>query len=162
MVDDIVRAYGFLTLGTRLKRIGERLQIESARLADGLGARVQTSHYPFLAALAVNGPLPLGDLAAAVGITQPGATRAVGQLVRLGLLATDTSPEDGRLRIVSLTEKGEEQVDFGKQVVWPRIEAAVRELCAELDGPLLDQLTSIEDGLAALPLDRRGRKGTTE
>jgi hypothetical protein len=39
--------------------------------------------------------------------------------------------------------------------VWPRIRAAVADLCGDLDGPLLEQLAAIEDGLAAAPLDRR-------
>jgi hypothetical protein len=41
--------------------------------------------------------------------------------------------------------------------VWPRIEYAVTDLCGKLSGPLLKQLALIEDGLAAKPLDRRGR-----
>ncbi|TIS34569.1 MAG: transcriptional regulator, partial [Mesorhizobium sp.] len=42
--------------------------------------------------------------------------------------------------------------------VWPRIEGAVAELCADLSGPLLGQLAAIEDRLAATPLDRRADK----
>jgi hypothetical protein len=39
--------------------------------------------------------------------------------------------------------------------VWPLIEAAVREVCEARSGSLLDRLTSIEDELAAEPLDQR-------
>ena len=31
MVEDVVRALGYLTLGTRMKRIGERLQADTQR-----------------------------------------------------------------------------------------------------------------------------------
>jgi hypothetical protein len=43
--------------------------------------------------------------------------------------------------------------------VWPRIENAVADLCKGLAGPLLEQLSAIEDGLAAAPLDRRVKQG---
>jgi hypothetical protein len=51
MVEDVVRSFGFLTLGTRMKRIGERLQADTQRIMDDLGAPLQASQYPFLAAI---------------------------------------------------------------------------------------------------------------
>ncbi|TJV01711.1 MAG: transcriptional regulator, partial [Mesorhizobium sp.] len=53
---------------------------------------------------------------------------------------------------------GQRLVDAAKHNVWPRIEGAVAELCADLSGPLLGQLAAIEDRLAATPLDRRADK----
>ena len=155
MVEDVVRAFGFLTLGTRMKRIGERLQADTQKIMDELGAPLQASQYPFLAAVDRLGPLTVGDLAEAIGITQPGATRTVGQLVELGMLESEPAPDDQRRRIVSLTREGKRLVATAKRQVWPRIRDAVADLCGDLDGPLLDQLAAIEDGLAAAPLDRR-------
>ena len=155
MVEDIVRSYGYLTLGSRLRRIGERLQADTQRIMDELEVPLQASQYPILAALDRHGPLSIGELAAAIGITQPGATRSVGQLARIGMVRSAPGPEDQRQRIVSLTRKGEEQIAFARRHVWPRVEAAVADLCAGLDGPLLGQLAAVEDGLAAAPLHRR-------
>ena len=157
MVEDIVRTFGFLTLGSRLKRIGERLQADTQRVMDDMGAALQASQYPFLAALDRLGPLTIGELAGAVGITQPGVTRTVLQLIKLGLVKARQAPEDQRRKIITLTTKGQKVVDASKRDVWPRIENAVTDLCGKLSGPLLVQLAAIEDGLAALPLDRRGR-----
>jgi DNA-binding MarR family transcriptional regulator len=156
VVEDVVRAFGYLTLGSRLKRIGERLQAETQRIMDELGVPLQASQYPFLAALDRLGPLTIGELAEAVGITQPGATRSLAQLVDLGLVKARKTPKDQRRRIISLTRRGQEIVDTAKRDVWPRIEGAVTDLCGELSGPLLPQLAAIEDGLAATPLARRG------
>jgi DNA-binding MarR family transcriptional regulator len=159
MTEDIVRAFGLLTLGTRLKRIGERLQGDTQRIIDSRGAAIQASHYPFLAALDRLGPLTIGELAEAVGITQPGATRAIALLVRHGMLRARPGRDDQRQRIVTLTPKGRRQVEIGKAEVWPKIEAAVVDLCRGLSGPLLDQLAAIEDGLTERPLDRRTSAG---
>ena len=155
MAEDIVRAMGFLMLGTRFKRIAERLQGDATRVAAAHGVTLQSSQYPFLAALDRLGPLTIGELASAVGITQPGATRVAGQLVKLGLVKARPGRDDQRQRVVSLTAKGQREVDFGKQGVWPQVEAAVADLCGGLTGPLLDQLAAIEDGLSERPLDQR-------
>jgi DNA-binding MarR family transcriptional regulator len=161
MVEDVIRSFGFLTLGTRMKRLGERLQADTQRIMDELGAPLQASQYPFLAAIDRLGPITVGELAEAVGITQPGATRTVAQLVELGMLEAKAASDDQRRRIVSLSREGKRLVAAAKREVWPRIRAAVADLCSDLDGPLLDQLAAIEDGLAAAPLDRRAAKVTS-
>ena len=48
---------------------------------------------------------------------------------------------------MSLSKKGRKLVDAAKQ--------AVRDLCGDLSGRLLEQLAAIEDGLAETPLERR-------
>lgn len=157
MVEDVVRSLGLLPLGSRLKRVGERLHGEAQRILHEMGVPFPVGHYPFLAALDRLGPLTVGEIAEAVGITQPGATRAISQLAKLGLVKARPASDDQRRRVVSLTAKGRSQVDFAKQEVWPRIESAVTDLCGDLRGPLLDQLAAIEDGLTEKPLVRRGK-----
>ena len=158
MTEDIVRTFGFLSLGTRLKRIGERLQADTQRILDEMEVPLQAGQYAFLAALDKLGPLTIGELAEAVGITQPGATRSVGKLTTLGMVSAKPGPDDLRERVISLTAKGRKQVKRAKHEVWPRIEAAVANLCTGVSGSLLDQLDAIEDGLNALPLAHRGAK----
>ena len=51
LVEDVVRSFGFLTLGSRMKRIGEKLQADTQKIMDELGAPLQASQYPFLAAI---------------------------------------------------------------------------------------------------------------
>ncbi|WP_454850262.1 MarR family winged helix-turn-helix transcriptional regulator [Rhizobium binxianense] len=156
MVEDVVKSLGFLCLGSRFRRIGERLQADTQQIIEELGVPIQSAQYPFLAAVDRAGPLTIGELAQAVGITQPGATRTVSQLLELGYVDMQASVEDQRRRLVSLTAKGQDLVDYSKRSVWPRIEQAVAELCGDLSGPILKQLAAIEDGLAEAPLARRG------
>lgn len=155
MVEDVVRALGYLCLGTRLKRIGERLQADTQKIIDAFDGPVQPALHPPLAAIDRLGPLGIGELAEALGITQPGATRSVAELVRLGLVAAEQPPDDQRRRLITLTSAGRAVVDQGKSAIWPRIEAAVADLCRDLPGPFLEQLAAIEDRLRECPLDRR-------
>lgn len=155
MVEDIVRSLGYLCLGTRFRRIGERLQADTQRIIDGFGGAVQPALYPPLAAIDRLGPLGIGELAEALGITQPGATRAVSELTRMGLVTAQAPPDDQRRRVITLTEAGRQAVEEGKTMIWPRIEAAVADLCRDLPAGLLEQLASMEDRLAERPLQRR-------
>jgi DNA-binding MarR family transcriptional regulator len=142
-------------MGSRLRRIGERLQADTQEIIEQAGIGIQAGQYPFVAAIDRAGPLTIGELAQAVGITQPGATRTVSQLLELGFVDMNPAPDDQRRRLISLTPKGQELVDFSKTDVWPRIAAAVADLWGNLDGPILDQLGAIEDSLAETPLARR-------
>jgi DNA-binding MarR family transcriptional regulator len=154
-VPDVVRELGYLTLGTRFKRIGERLQAHTQRILDAHGLEVPAGQFPFLAALDQAGPLTIGELADAVGVTQPGATRAAAQLADAGYVTITQASEDQRRKVVALTTEGKRLVAAGKRTAWPLIECAVGELCRRLEGPLLAQLVALEDGLVAQPLDRR-------
>lgn len=154
-MDDFLRRLGHLALGSRLKRLGEQLQTETQHVVDALDAGLPSGQHPFLAALDVLGPLTVGDLAQALGVSQPGVTRTVARLAESGLVEAKPGPLDQRQKIVSLTRAGRALVEAAKGELWPQIDAAVTELCASLDGGLLAQLAAIEDRLAAEPLHRR-------
>ena len=158
MVEDVVRTLGYLMLGTRMKRIGERLQANTQKVIDGFAVPVQAGQWPFLAALDRLGPVTVGELAEAIGITQPGATRTVAQLGRQDLVDIEPAADDQRRRIVSLSKKGRRVVAAAKLDIWPSVRDAVAELCDPLDGPLLQQLAALEDELAAVPLARRAER----
>src|SRR5256885_16046201 len=93
-IEDVVKELGYLTLGTRLKRLGERLQAQTQVLLEGAGIGFPASHFPILAALERLGPLSVGELTEALGVTQPGVTRLLDKLesegwVQSGQLAND-------------------------------------------------------------------------
>ena len=155
MAEDIIRTFGYLALGSRFRRIGERLQADTQQIIDRSGISIQAGQCPMLAAIGRHEAMTIGDLAEAVGISQPGVTRTISQLVTQGLVEMRTSEEDQRRKLVSLTAAGHDFVEYAHRELWPKIEAAVQDLCAELSGPLLDQLAGIEDGLAEKSLQER-------
>lgn len=155
MPHDIVKDFGYLTLGTRLRRLGEMVQANTQLIMQEHGIDLPAAHYPFLAAIDRNGPLTVGELADVIGISQPGATRTIGQLAEAGFLDLSVSDGDQRRKQVSLTKAGQDLVDYSTRDVWPGVEAAVRDLCANLDGSFLEQVAAIEDGLKHHPLIER-------
>ncbi|GGX78697.1 GNAT family N-acetyltransferase [Massilia dura] len=148
---DLLRDSGPVFLGSRLKRLGERMQAGAARVTQNAGLTMQPAHMSLLATLD-GGPMTIGQLAEAVGISQPGITRGVGQLIELGLVLSEQG-EDQRQRTVSLTPAGLTALARARLHVWPQVEAAVEALLGDNAGQFLAQLARIEDVLERTPLD---------
>ena len=155
MADDIVAELGHLFLGTRLKRLAERMQSDVQRVAAAAGLAIQPSQYPVLAVIDRYGALTVGEIAEALGISQPGVTRNVARLVELGLVETRRDGRDQRHKSLALTAAGSAAMEASKRVVWPRIDMAVAAMCESVSGSFLDQVAAIERALDERPLDRR-------
>ena len=157
---DVIRDMGAGFLGSRLKRLGERMQAGAARVITGAGLEVQPAHMPLLVALDSRA-LTIGQLVQVVGISQPGVTRGVGQLVDMGLVCAETG-SDQRHRTISLTDDGAAAIARAKLFVWPQVTEAVDRLLAGRSGELLTILGDLEDALAATPLDQLAAQAQPE
>lgn len=158
MTVDIVRELGHLTLGTRLKRLGERLQAQTHAVLLEADIGLPSSHLVILAALDRLGPLSVGELTEAVGISQPGISRMVENLRADGLVTSGRPADDRRVRPIVMTESGRQLVARSKRFAWPRVEAAVAEICAGASGSLLAQLSALEEALQEAPLRSRTQR----
>lgn len=159
MIEDVVKELGYLSLGTRLKRLGETLQAQSQAVLAAHGFEQPVAYFPLLAALHRLGPLSVGELSQAVGVSQPVVTRSLRGLENDGLVRSRTSAEDRRVRRVGLSREGANLVRRARCEAWPAIEAAVAQACAGLRADLLAQLAELEGALADKPLLRRMREG---
>jgi DNA-binding MarR family transcriptional regulator/ribosomal protein S18 acetylase RimI-like enzyme len=153
---DVLADRAHLFLGSRLRRLGEQMQADAILLAHEAGLPVQPGQYPILMALQDRGPMAIGELARALGASQPAITKQVSRMTREGVVEAKPA-EDRRLRVVVLTKAGEAVVAESQARIWPAMEAAVREVIADLEGPLLDQLATLEQRLRRRPLSRRAR-----
>ncbi len=159
-MDDVIREMGAGFLGSRLKRLGERMQAGAARVITGAGLEVQPAHMPLLVALDGQ-ELTIGQLVLAVGISQPGVTRGVGQLTGMGLVRSETG-SDQRQRTISLTNDGAAAIARAKLFVWPQVTEAVDKLLAGRSDELLAIVADVENALAATPLEELAAKARPE
>jgi DNA-binding MarR family transcriptional regulator/N-acetylglutamate synthase-like GNAT family acetyltransferase len=154
---DVLAAEGAVMLGSRLKRLAERLQAGAERIAADCGLSTQPSQMPLLTALYRQGPMTVGDAVQALGISQPAVTRILAHLIDMGLVETSRDARDQRSKILSLSPAGFETMALATTVLWPRLHAAVGEVC---DAPaLLGLIAAAERALADQPLHRRPRGG---
>lgn len=152
---DIISERGPLFLGSRLKRLAERLQSDVAQIPEHAGIGIQPAQYPLLATLDRYGPLTVGELAEALQISQPSVTRTLSRLLSAGLIDISRRHRDLRHKTISLSRAGQAALLRSKLLVWPQVEAAVGEVLAGLTGPTLRQIAAIEARLSECPLNRR-------
>jgi DNA-binding MarR family transcriptional regulator/GNAT superfamily N-acetyltransferase len=157
MQQDVVKLEGAVMLGSRLKRLAERLQAGAERIAVECNLPTQPSQMPLLTALYRHGPLSVGEAADLVGISQPAVTRILANLTDRELIETLRSDGDQRTRTIALTDQGRDVMEQAVTTLWPRLRAAVAETC-DLDA-LLAQIDAIETALAAQPLEQRPHGG---
>ncbi|MEH3116385.1 MAG: bifunctional helix-turn-helix transcriptional regulator/GNAT family N-acetyltransferase [Methylorubrum populi] len=144
MPGDVVKEYPFLFLGSRLKRLAERMQGEIVRVSGRAGLELQPSQHPILLTLDLYGPITIGALSDALQVSQPSVTRAVGRLAEAGLVSVTKAGRDQRCKTVTLTLEGVSTLEKARAVLWPYVEAVARELFGGLSGPMLDQVSVAE------------------
>ena len=153
---DVIADLGELFLGSRLKRLAERMQGGAARFVGDMGLEVQPPHMGILASLD-RAPMTVGQLVEAIGTRQPGVTRSAGQLMRMGLIEA-VRGKDQRQKTLRLSHKGAATMARIKLKIWPRLDQAVKSITGGLSGSFLDQISAIETALAEKPLELRARE----
>jgi len=157
-MSDVIADLGGILLGSRMKRLAERLQGDAARIIEDAGLPMQPSQIPLLTALD-RADLTVGQLAEAVGSSQPGVTRAIGQLTELGLVEAKPGA-DLRQRLLSMTPQGKVAMARVKMHVWPGVGRAVDEMCDGGTADLLAHITRIEGALSESSMvERHARLG---
>ncbi len=160
---DLIADRGYLFLGSRLKRLAEQIQADVNRVSERVGLVIPPGKTALLAILMDRGPQTVTALARSLGLSQPVTTRSIGQLVELDLVRVDRTDSDGRTRMISLTSSGEAAIERARELVWPSVEAAVRQIGEALSGSFLDQIGGFEKALAKQSLaDRAASIGATQ
>mgnify|MGYP001036457626 FL=1 len=160
MESDLLSTLGPGYLGSRLKRLGERLQAGAAQVTVAAGLPMQPSHMPVLAALDGH-TLSIGELVQAIGISQPGITRSVRQLADLGLV-TSRPCADQRKRAVALTAAGQAAYARACLRVVPALEEALEALSPDRLAAFMQQVDALEAALAEAPLEARAASARPE
>jgi DNA-binding MarR family transcriptional regulator/GNAT superfamily N-acetyltransferase len=156
MPADVIEGLSDLFLGSRLKRLAERMQSEVVRVVERAGMNLLPSHYPILISIDQQGPGTIGELTTTLKLTQPSVTRSVSRLIEMGLVEMNRTHRDQRRKTISLTTAGKLALDRSTLLVFPQIEAGVREVLEGLGGSFLNQVGQIEARLDERPLDQRG------
>ena len=97
-------------------------------LYAGLGETgIDETDFRILEVLLNKGPLPVNTIGPKVNLTPGSISTAVDRLVERGLVSRVESPEDRRVRIVSLTPKGKELI----APIFRRHAAEIRKVFAD-------------------------------
>jgi DNA-binding MarR family transcriptional regulator/GNAT superfamily N-acetyltransferase len=150
VVRDTLSDLGALFLGSRLKRLADRLQTEAGVILQAMDVSAPPAQQTLLAVLRREGPRTVGQVAQHLRISQPTATRGLQALIEQGLVDVSREELDGRYKLLSLTQAGDALMSRLEREVWPRVEAAAISVCGAQRQELLDAIAGVE-----AELDRR-------
>lgn len=157
MIPDTLAELGPLFLGSRLKRLADRFQADATATLQAMDLPIQPAQQLLLATLRRQGPLTVGAIAQQLRISQPTVTRTVLALMDQGLVTASREGRDQRHKTLTLSPEGEALIARAERDLWPRVEAAVVEMCNGLNGPLLEQIAMLE-----AELDKRSMASRVE
>jgi|CXWL01.1.fsa_nt_gi DNA-binding MarR family transcriptional regulator len=156
---DYPKSQGGAAIGARLRRLSERLDRDADRIYADLDIVFEQRWYGVLNQLTLLGPLSVGDLAEALGITHAAVSQTRAALAAQGLVLSSDDPNDARRRVLSLSAAGRRLVTR-LTPIWNALNEAARELDREA-GRVVDALERLERALdrASLPDRVRAKLG---
>ena len=105
-----------IDLVTAVQLAGLALTTETLRRLNAAGfPDLRTSH-GYLIQHVVEGPRPVGEIAARMRVTQQAVSKAVGELVGLGYLERTTDAADARVRLIGLSARGRAAVATTRRI----------------------------------------------
>jgi DNA-binding MarR family transcriptional regulator len=124
------------------------------RIAEAGHPEIREGHGCVFGFIDIDHGSRLTDLAASAGLTKQAVGEAVTELERLGYVTRVPDPQDGRAKIIRLTDRGMDAVIKGR-----RIFAEIEQEWAEQIGPeLVTCLREAATKIAALEAAKRDRR----
>ncbi len=141
-------------LGTRLRHLLELLDGAVSESYAIAGLDYRPRYTPVMRVLIAHDLCTIGQIAEAAGITQPAATQTIALMVKQGLISSAAGAEDGRQRMIRLTDKGRALVPQ-LQACWLATSAAAASLDEDLATPLSEAIENAIRALEAKPFGQR-------
>ena len=147
---DLMKDLGSLGLGSRLKRLSDKIMQDGIRVYRESGVDFEPRWFPLYQYLDRFGPSPVMDIARGLGISHPAVNQVAGQMVQARLIATYRDARDKRRRLLALTSEGRALKPVLTSL-WSSISVAVNGVLDESQVAFLQDLDAIE-----MALDRQG------
>lgn len=161
MKHDFLDELGELALGSRLKRISERLLADAAKVYEHYGVMAQPKWFTLLALLDKKEMVSVVKASEYLGLSQPALSQFCRQLVNQGLIEVMPDKSDSRKKVMKLSVKGRTQVDLMKPI-WEAVDSAAKELSEELDNQFYQSLRLFEKSLTRRSLLQRTQQNFSQ
>lgn len=146
---DYPRSQGSAAIGARLRRLSERLDRETGAVYAAAGVRFEQRWFGVLNQLNMHGPMSVGDIAVALGVTHVAVSQTRAALLRKKLVVVDADPADARRNVLRLSAAGQ-RLATRLAGTWQLLNDVGRELDREAGG-LVAAIERLERAL-----DRQG------
>ncbi len=147
MTDDFLQELGLGALGSRLRRLTERLNAGVSAAYAESGVAFEPGWYGLFRLIEARDDVAIGDASALLSVSHPTVVQTARALAHAGLIEDQLDPRDRRRRLLRVTAKGRETAQ-ALRVVWEATGSAAAGLLKEADVDLLAALDRLEAALA--------------
>lgn len=134
---------GAMALGSRIRRLSDRLTEENSRVYALYGSSLEPRWFPVFYALSQQDGHTTNGLAERIGHTHASVSQILKEMQRKGLVEVEKQPHDARCSHVSLTDAGRALLPALTEQLTD-LDAAMRRLSAESQYNLLEAITEFE------------------
>lgn len=154
MQKDFLDDLAELALGSRLKRLSERMLSDAANIYQEFDLDVQPKWFTLLALLHRKQRVNVVEASECLGLSQPAISQFCRQLADKGLVSFVVCEQDSRRKVLTLTPSGRDEVN--KMLpMWLAVQKAAEQLCGEFENDFYRSLRKCEKALAAKSLQQR-------
>lgn len=143
-----------LALGSRLKRLSDRLMTDVSQIYKMCGHNIQPKWFTLLALLYRKKRTSVVEASEMLGLTQPAISQFVKELQANGMVIIKASEIDFRRKYVSLSEEGYQLV-AEMQPMWRAVRSAANQLCKDAGGEFFESVKSFEKAISNQSLLQR-------
>lgn len=141
--DDFLNELGELALGSRLKRISEKMLANAAQIYQSFDLNIQPKWFTLLALLDAKKQVTVVEAAKQLGLSQPALSQFCKQLLAEGLITLTVPEQDSRQRQLQLSSLGKQRVHEMKPI-WRAVELAAIDLATEANNDFYRALITFE------------------
>lgn len=151
---DIFNHLGELALGSRLKRLSDKIMRDGSKIYQDNGIEFEPRWFPVFYTLSKQSPLGVTEIARNLGITHAAVSQVVRELLRKKLIVAVTDPLDGRRRLLSLSDKGKDLLPE-IQEVWNDIAVGIHQMLNQHQTNIIDGIREVERSFEEMSLHQR-------
>ena len=145
-VMDRMRQFGSLSLGSRLRRLSDRLVDDVNQLYQSQGIDLNPTFFPLFNLLCQQGAMTVTEAAEQLGVTHPAISKIARKMLAEGWLSKTADPSDERRQLLDLTPQSEHLLTR-IEPVWHAIRSYLDQFMTEQQYPLLEALGEFEGRL---------------
>ncbi|MEO1180359.1 MAG: bifunctional helix-turn-helix transcriptional regulator/GNAT family N-acetyltransferase [Cyanobacteria bacterium J06636_28] len=132
-----------MALGTRLRRLSEKLMEDATRVYDLYDVGLDPKWFPVFYVLSHQSDASITGIAHTIGHSHPSVSQIVKEMKQKGLVVTDKSEKDARVNVIRLSSLGRQLIPkIDEQYV--DVAQAVEELLSETQHNLWKAIEDIE------------------
>lgn len=140
-------------LGRLSEQLSELIEQQSAEVFKRAGLVIPVKSSSLMGAIATLGPVSVADLGRALDRSHQLIQQKIPKLVKLELVTRQPDPEDQRVTLIAITDKGREQL-----ALLDNLEGEFERAYAEMEqdaGPVFDTIKRAIKSLQVQPLAER-------